>query len=43
MLTSRQYILKTYLGASKMDLLLAKIVYSISMFEFRLLLMMRRK
>lgn len=43
MLASRQYILKTYLGASKMDLLLAKIVYSISMFEFRLLLMMRRK
>lgn len=43
MLASRQYILKTYLGASKMDLLLAKIVHSISMFEFRLLLMMRRK
>ena len=42
MLTSRQYILKTYLGASKMDLLLAKIVYSISMFEFRLLLMRRK-
>ena len=42
MLTSRQYILKTYLGASNMDLLLAKIVYGISMLEFRLLLMMRR-
>ena len=43
MLTSRQYILKTYLGASKLDLLLAKIVYSFSMFQFRVLLMMKKK
>lgn len=43
MLTSRQYILKAYLGATKFDLLLAKVVYGISMFEFRILLMVRRK
>lgn len=43
MLTSRQYILKTYLGASKLDLLLAKLVYSFSMFQFRVLLMTRKK
>lgn len=43
MLTSRKYILKNYLGASRLDLLLANVVYEISMLEFRLLLIMRKK
>lgn len=42
LLKSRQYILKTYLGASRLDLLLAKIVYGFSMFEYRILLMLRK-
>ena len=41
MLQSRKYILKTYLGASKLDLILAKIVYGFSMLEFRILLILR--
>ena len=43
MLDSRKYILKTYLEASRLDLMLAKVVYGISMFEFRILLLIRKK
>lgn len=43
LLKSRQYILKTYLGATRLDLLIAKVVYGVSMLEYRVLLMIRRK
>ena len=42
MLESRQYILKTYLGASRLELLLAKAVYRLSMFEYQILLRLRK-
>lgn len=42
MLASQQYILKTYLNASKLELLLSKVVNGISMLEFRALLMVRK-
>ena len=43
LLTSNQYILKTYLGATKLDLMLAKIVYGYSMLQFRVLLMLKKR
>lgn len=38
MLASREYILKRYMNATKLDIVLAKIVYAISMIEYRLFL-----
>ena len=43
LLNSRQYILKVYLGASKFDLILAKVIYGISMLEYRMWLLMKKK
>lgn len=42
MLNSRLYILQSYLGASKADLLLAKIVFLISVLECKLIFMVRK-
>lgn len=35
-------MLETYLGASRLDMLLAKAVYGFSMLEFALLMMLRK-
>lgn len=43
LLSSWRYVLQTYLGASGLDLLLMKVVFGISLFEIRVLTMVRRK
>lgn len=40
-LSSREYILKNYLGANSTDLIFAKLIYTISMLEFRILLALK--
>ena len=43
MLSSRQYILEKYLGAKRIELMLAKMVFGFSMLEYRILLMFGRR